>query len=127
VKTQSKNALEVEIANAVSNYHHEQQGKAPGRIKVTVCGNMVIAVSSEVFTPNELAINDSREGRKMIKSARRELRSLTRESAHGGISRVVGCPVLRSFWDLDVRHGEQMEAYILSEDIECRLAPESAD
>lgn len=120
VDTPSKQSLEVELANAVARYHREQQGKAPGRIRATLAGNMVYVVSSEMFTPSEEELHRTDEGRKLIKSARRELRSLTREAAHASISRVVGCPVLRSYWDLDVRVGEQLEAYVLSENVERR-------
>jgi uncharacterized protein YbcI len=122
VATLSKESLEIDLANAVARYHREQQGRAPGRIKVTVSGNMVFVISSDTYTPSEEELHQTDEGRKLIKSARRELRSLTRESAHAAISRVVGCPVVRSYWDLDVRVGEQLEAYVLSEDIERRLS-----
>jgi uncharacterized protein YbcI len=121
VKTLTKETLELELANAISNYHHDQQGKAPGRIRVLVVGNLITALTSDVFTAAEEELHLTAEGRKLIKSARRDLRSLTRDTAHAMISRVVGCPVLRSYWDLDVRVGEQMEAYVLSEDIESRL------
>lgn len=114
--------MELEIANAISRYHREQQGKAPGRIQVTLSGSLVVALSNDVYTPTEerLAIDD--DERKMIKSARRELRSLTREAAHAAIASCCGCPVLRSYWDLDVRVGEQLEVYVLAEDIERRLS-----
>ena len=115
----------MELANAVARYHREQQGKAPERIKVTVTANLVVAVSSDSFTPGEDELRKTSEGRQLIKSARRENRSLTREAAHAAISRVVGCPVVRSFWDFDIRIGEQLEAYVLSEDIEQRLSSAS--
>ncbi|MEZ0327791.1 MAG: DUF2294 domain-containing protein [Fimbriimonas sp.] len=120
--TLNKESVELELANAVARYHREQQGRAPGRIKVTLSGNMVFVISSDTYTPSEEELHKTDEGRKLIKSARRELRSLTREAAHASISRVVGCPVIRSYWDLDVRVGEQLEAYVLSEDIERRIS-----
>lgn len=82
---------------------------------------MVYILSSDVFTANEEELHRTPEGRKLIKAARMELRALTRESAHASISRVVGCPVVRSFWDIDVRVGEQLEAYLMSENIELKF------
>ena len=120
--TLSKESLEIDLANAVARYHREQQGRAPGRIKVTVAGTMVFVISSDTYTPSDEELHQTADGRKLIKSARRELRSLTREAAHAAISRIVGCPVIRSYWDLDVRVGEQLEAYVLSEDVERRLS-----
>jgi uncharacterized protein YbcI len=123
VKTLTKETLELEVANAISNYHHDQQGKAPGRVRVTLSEDTIYILTSDVFTVAEEELHRTEEGRKLIKSARRDLRSLTRDSAHAAISRVAGCPVLRSFWDLDVRVGEQLEAYVLSENLEARLVP----
>lgn len=116
----SRECLELDIANAIARHHREQQGKGPGRIRVTITGPNIYVLSSDVFTPNEEELHQTAEGRKLIKSARMELRALTRESAHAAISRVVGCPVVRSFWDIDVRVGEQLEAYVMSENIELK-------
>ena len=110
----------MEIANAAARYHREQQGRAPGRIHVTVSGNLVVIMTNDVYTPNEEQLSLTEEGRKLIKSARRELRSLTRDRAHDEIARVCSCPVIRSYWDLDNRVGEQLEAYILADNIEKR-------
>lgn len=117
----NKETLELEIANAVSRYHREQQGKAPERIRASITGNLVVVLSNEVFTPNEERLNATDEGRRSVKSARRELRSLTRDSAHAAISAICGGVVLRSYWDLDVRVGEQVEVYVMGEDIEKKL------
>jgi uncharacterized protein YbcI len=121
VMTLTRESLELEIANAIGRYHREQQGKAPGRIHATLRGNLIVIHSEEIFTPTEAQLLTDKDGRNAVKSARRECRSLTREMAHALISGVVGCPVLRSFWDLDVRVGEQMEGYVLSEDVESRF------
>lgn len=117
-RTLTREMLELEIANAVARYHREQQGRAPGRIKVVLSDNLVVVLSSDIYTPTEQQLASSEAGRKAIQSARRECRSLTREAAHAAISRVVGCPVLRSYWDVDIRIGEQIETYILAKSLE---------
>jgi len=122
VDTLTKENLELEVANAISRYHRDQQGRAPGRIKASVTGNLIVVVTSEIYTPSEQQLSLHDDGRKAIKSARRELRSLTRDHAHSAIAGSCGCPVLRSYWDLDVRVGEQVEVYILAEDLDLRLS-----
>lgn len=114
-------SIELSVANALSRFHREQQGIAPQRIEVRICGTLITALSSGIYTPTELQLSQHEAGRMAVKSARRELRSLTRESAHAAIAGACGCPVLRSYWDLDVRIGEQMEAYVLAEDLEERI------
>ena len=93
----------------------------PGRVRVLISGCNVIVFTSEVFTQNEEELHASAEGRKLIKCARMELRALTRESAHACMARILGCPVVRSFWDIDVRTGEQLEVYVMSQNIELRV------
>jgi uncharacterized protein YbcI len=122
METLTRQSLEVELANAIARYHRDQQGRPPGRLRATISGNMVFVLSSQTYSPSEEELQRTDEGRKLIKSARRELRSLTREAAHAAISRVVGCPVVRSYWDMDVRVGEQLEAYVLSQDLETRFS-----
>lgn len=121
MRTLTPETLELEVANAIARYHREQQGKAPGRIQVSLAGSLLTILTSDIYTPSEVQLSNTEDGRKLIKSARRELRSLTREAAHGAIAGVCSCPVLRSYWDLDVRIGEQLEAYVLAEDLEKRL------
>jgi uncharacterized protein YbcI len=106
-------SLELELANAVARYHREQQGRSPGRIKVSIAGNLIVVVTNDIYTPSEEQLSRDDEGRAIIKSARRELRSLTRDRAHAEIAGVCGCPVLRSYWDIDSRVGEQIEVYVL--------------
>lgn len=117
MKTLGAESIELEVANAIAKYHREQQGKVPGRISVHLNANVIVVLTSEMYTPQEERLSRDEDGRKAIKSARRELRSLTRESAHALIASVVGCPVLRSYWDLDVRIGEQAEVYVLAKEI----------
>ncbi len=124
VNSVSKDSLELELANAAARYHREQQGRAPGKIHVSVSGNLIVILTNDVYTPTEEQLSVTEDGRRLIKSARRELRSLTRDRAHAEIERVCGCPVLRSYWDLDNRVGEQLEAYVFSEDVEKKFRHE---
>lgn len=74
---------------------------------------MVVVVSDGVFTPTEQGLCETSEGRKLVQSARREQRALTRRAVEAEVARVVGRPVVRSFYDLDVRVAEQIEVYML--------------
>jgi uncharacterized protein YbcI len=121
VNSTSRESLELEVANAAARYHREQQGRAPGRIHVVISGDLIVIVTNDVYTHNEQQLATTEEGRKMIRDARRELRSLTRDRAHDEVARVCGCPVVRSYWDFDIRVGEQLEAYVLSESLDKRF------
>ncbi|CAN5367048.1 hypothetical protein BH11ARM2_BH11ARM2_36070 [soil metagenome] len=102
-----------EIEAAVCRFHREQQGHPPTECVACVSGDMLVIVTRGIFTPTEQALLTENEGRKLVSTARRELRSLTRDVIESEIARVVRRPVVRSYYDLDVRVGEQIEVYVL--------------
>lgn len=100
-------------AAAVAKFHKDQQGTAPERVEAHAVADMVVVRCANVFTPTERSLCETADGRKIVQSARRELRALTRRQVEAEVSRALGVEVLRSFCDLDVRNGEQVEVYIL--------------
>lgn len=75
---------------------------------------MAIVRCHDVFTATERELVGTEEGRKIVQSARREQRALTRRQIEAEVSRACGRPIARSFYDLDVRVGEQIEIYIFA-------------
>lgn len=94
-------------------FHQEQQGCTPAEAKATLAGDMMIVVLGGTFTPTEVVLSKSEEGKKLIQSARREQRALTRRQIETEVAIIVDRPVVRSYYDLDVRVGEQIEVYML--------------
>lgn len=113
--------LEAEIASVVSSFHEDQHGCKAERTDAHVVGDMVLIRSTGCFTPTEGRLATTEDGRKLVKSARRELRSLNRKQIESLVGDAVGIRVVRSFWDLDVRVGEQVEVYILEHDLTEKL------
>jgi uncharacterized protein YbcI len=74
-----------------------------------------------IFTPIEAHLYASEEGRRLIKSARQELRSINHADIENLLAGIVGCRVLRSFYDVDVEAAEQMEVYVLEASLEKQL------
>jgi uncharacterized protein YbcI len=105
--------LEGELANLISRFHREQQGHQPSWCEAHLLFDMAIVRSNGIFTPTEQALCGSTEGRKLIQSARREQRALTRREIEGQVGKLLEREVLRSYYDLDVRMGEQIEVYVL--------------
>ena len=113
--------MEAEIAQVVSRFHEDQHGCKADCTVAHVVDDIVLIRSSGCFTATERHLSVTEDGRKLVKSARRELRSLNRRQIEAQIADLVGVRVLRSFWDLDVRVGEQVEVYILEQALEGRL------
>lgn len=104
--------LEHGIERVVARYHREQQGHTPEVCRVVVLSDMAIVRCAKIFTPTEQELVGTEEGRKLVQSARREQRALTRREAEAAVAEAVGRRVVRSFYDLDVRVGEQVEIYV---------------
>jgi uncharacterized protein YbcI len=105
--------LEAELADLVARFHREQQGHAPTFCEAHLLPTMAIVRSTGIFTATEQTLSGSTEGRKLIQSARREQRALTRRDIEHRVSMLLDKEVSRSYYDLDVRTGEQIEVYML--------------
>jgi uncharacterized protein YbcI len=105
--------VEQALAELIAKFHREQQGHSP-TCSSHILPSMAIVRSSAIFTPTELSLADTTEGRKLIQSARREQRALTRREIEAQVSKLLNRPISKSFYDLDVRSGEQVEVYIFN-------------
>lgn len=113
--------MEAEVANAVVRFQREQQGRGATDVRAHLLGDLIVVRCSGIFTPIEAHLAVSDEGRKLIKSARQELRSINRGEIEGILARIAGCEVIRSYYDVDADAAEQVEIYVLSMDVEKRL------
>ena len=127
MSTATREEIEENVAHAAESFHIDQQGRPPRSIRAHLVADMVVVYSAGIYTTTEENLSATDEGRKLIKSARRELRSLTRKEIEARVAQIVGRKVLRSFWDMDVRTGEQVEVYMLDHPLELVLTsnPES--
>ena len=117
----TKGAIEAEIANAVVRFQREQQGRGAAEVRAHLVGDLVLVRCTGIFTPVEARLAVSEEGQKLIKSARQELRSINHTEIEEVIGHIIGCVVVRSFFDVDVEAAEQIEVYALDSDMEKRL------
>lgn len=120
-RTLTKGTIEADIASAVVRFQREQQGRGASDVRAHLIGDLVLVRCGGIFTPIEARLLGSDEGRRLIRSARVELRSINREQIEDVLAGIVGCAVVRSFYDVDVDAGEQVEVYVLALDVERRL------
>lgn len=122
----SKGSVEAAVAGAVVRFQREQQGRGTSEVRAHLIGDMIVVRCSGIFTPTEARLSVSDEGRRLIKSARQELRSINKAEIEGIIAGLVGCPVVRSYYDVDADAAEQVEVYMLTEDRERVLRAEAS-
>lgn len=123
----TKKSIEAGLANAVGRFQREQQGRGATDVRAHLLSDMVIIRSAGIFTPTEAHLAATEEGRRLIRSARQELRSINRPELETIIAEIVETTVLRSYYDLDVEIAEQVEVFILTEDVEQRLLREEME
>lgn len=123
----SKGTIEAEIANAVVRFQREQQGRGPTDVRAHLLGDLIVVRSSGILTQTEQRLSATDEGRRLIRSARQELRGIHHAEIEDLISGIVGSRVLRSYADLQVEAAEQIEVYILEADVEKRLLRQELD
>ncbi len=123
----TKGTIEADVASAVVRFQREQHGRGAAEVRAFLVGDLVLVRSMGIFTPVEGHLSASEEGRRLIKSARQELRSINHEEVEGIIAGIAGCPVLRSYCDVDVEAAEQMEVYVLTVNVEKRLLRNDLD
>lgn len=117
----TKGSIEAEVANAVVRFQREQHGRGAADVRAHLVGDIVIVRSGGIFTPTEAHLAASEEGRRLIRSARQELRSIHRGEVEALVARIAAADVVRSYYDVDVDAAEQVEVYVLGADVEKRL------
>lgn len=110
----TRGEVEAQIANAVGRFQREQQGRGPTDVRAHLVADLVVVRSTGILTQTETILAGTPEGARIVRSARQELRSIHHEEIESLVGRVVGCAVLRSYYDMDVAAAEQVEIYALS-------------
>ena len=123
----TRGSIEAQVASAFNLFQREQQGRGPADVRVYLIGDIILVRGIGIFTPTEIRLALTEEGRRLIKSARQELRTIIRADLENIIARIVGCKVIRSYSDVDVEVAEQMEVFVLETNLEKRLLRQELD
>jgi uncharacterized protein YbcI len=118
----TKGELEAEVTKAVIKFQREQQGRGPVDVRAHVHGDLILVRLIGIFTPNETHLAVTEEGRRLIRSARLELRAINHAEIEEILAGLVGIPILRSYYDIDIEAAEQVEVYIFGANLDKNLA-----
>lgn len=102
-------------------FQREQQGRGPTDVRAHLFGELLLVRCTGIFTQTEVRLAATDEGRRLIRSARMELRSINHRQIEAIVAGIVGCGVVRSFYDVDVEAAEQVEVFVLETDVEKTL------
>jgi uncharacterized protein YbcI len=123
----TKGEIEGQVAAAAVRFQREQQGRGPADVRAHLLRDVLVVRYTGIFTSTEAHLAATDEGRRLIRSARQELRTIYRMEMEAIVAEIVGCPVSRSYYDIEVASEEQVEVYILGADVEKRLLRQDLD
>src|SRR2546423_909246 len=75
----TRGTIEAQVANAVVQFQREQQGRGPSDVRVNLIGDLLLVRCMGIFTLTETRLTLSEEGRRLVRSARQELRTIARD------------------------------------------------
>jgi len=117
----TKGQLEAEISRAVVKFERDYMGRGPTDARTHLLRDMVIVRLKGILTPAEHQLVKV-EGVELLKEVRTKLLETGRQRLEKSIQEITGLPVVSMHSDLSTKTGERIVIFVLSEDIEERLA-----
>lgn len=113
--------MEAEISQAVVKFERDYMGRGPMDTKTHLLRDMVIVRLKGILTPAEHQLVKV-QGVELLKEVRTKLLETGRQRLEKSIQEITGLPVVSMHSDLSTKTGERIVIFVLSEDIEERLA-----
>jgi len=113
--------MEAEISQAVVKFERDYMGRGPTDTRTHLLRDMVIVRLKGILTPAEHQLVKV-EGVELLKEVRTKLLETGRQRLEKSIQEITGLPVVSMHSDLSTKTGERIVIFVLSEDIEERLA-----
>lgn len=113
--------MEAEISQAVVKFERDYMGRGPMDTKTYLLRDMVIVRLKGILTPAEHQLVKV-QGVELLKEVRTKLLETGRQRLEKSIQEITGLPVVSMHSDLSTKTGERIVIFVLSEDIEERLA-----
>jgi len=112
-KTQGQR--EVEIAEAVVNYHRTRNGRGPEQSRAYLLDDMVLIRQRGTFTPAETRLARSSDGWDLLQQMRRKLTEINEAEFTELIETLTGRRVKELYSDTS-RTGDRIDLFILDRD-----------
>jgi uncharacterized protein YbcI len=115
-RRQSK--AEAAISDEMMAFQHEFVGRGPERIRSRIVEDLVIVRSFGVFTPAEMQLTNSHEGRRLIKAMRQQVLEAGRSVLERIVQKHTGAEVISVHSDISTKSGEWLDVFVLDLSIE---------
>ncbi len=117
----TKNQLEAEIANAITQFEKEHLGRGPRETRVFIIQDMILIRLKGVLTPAEEKLASDEEGAQLIKQVRMRLIQTSRALIEKIIADLVRLTVVSVHTDINTANGERVFVITLTKNLEEEL------
>lgn len=104
----TRGQYEAEFTKAIIKFEKDYLGRGPLDARTFFLNDMIIVRLRGILTPAEMKLAESREGRMLVKEARRQLFETSRPLLEDLVRDIVGCGVISLHTDVSTKTGERI-------------------
>lgn len=112
----TKGELEAEFTKAVIKFEKEYLGRGPLDARTFLINDMALVRLRGVLTPAEEKLAESKEGRTLVKEARRQLFETSRPILEGFVQDILRSELIDIFSDISTDTGERVIVLTIDKD-----------
>ena len=116
VKEKTKGELEAEFTRQIVKFEKEYLGRGPLDARTYLINDMVLVRLRGVLTPAEEKLAESKEGKTLVKDARRQLFETSRPILAGFVEDILKAKLIDLFSDISTDTGERVIVLTIKKD-----------
>lgn len=107
-KQMTKGELEAEFTKVIVKFEKDYLGRGPVDARTYLIDDMVVVRLRGVLTPAEEKLSENKEGRGLVKDARRQLFETSRPILEGFVKDILDTELVDLFSDISTETGERV-------------------
>lgn len=115
-KQTTKGELEAQFTKELVRFEKEYLGRGPIDARTYLINDMVLVRLRGVLTPAEEKLAENKEGRVLVKDARRQLFETSRSMLEGFVNDILGAQLIDLFSDISTETGERVIVLTVDKD-----------
>jgi uncharacterized protein YbcI len=113
----TKGELEAEFTREIIKFEKEYLGRGPVDARTFLLHDMVLVRLRGVLTPAEEKLVENREGKALVKEARRQLFETSRQYFAEFVERILDAELVDLYSDISTESGERVIVLTVSKDL----------
>lgn len=115
-KTKTKGELEASFTREIVRFEKDYLGRGPADARTYLVNDLVTVRLKGILTPAEEKLSESKEGRALVKEARRQLFETSRPILEGFVREILDAELIDLFADISTSTGEGIIVLTVNKD-----------